>query len=151
MSPLSLVPVFPWRCWALPFTVPAQSYILFDDEIIGALIDSATKITLIDWGRLPLRLNLFFQLWEPSLSLHAHWVTLQSKLTVPSAWLECIILINAFPSFLTSSLISNEFWKVARRFYTGAVCCIVCSLSETISFRSLRLHSSTCACINLHV
>ena len=36
--------------------------ILFDDAIIGALIDSATEITLIDPVRLPLCLNLFFQL-----------------------------------------------------------------------------------------
>lgn len=36
--------------------------ILFGDAMIWALIDSATEITLIDWGELPLRLNLFFQL-----------------------------------------------------------------------------------------
>lgn len=34
--------------------------IAFDDAIIGALIDSATEITLIDRDRLPLRLIYSF-------------------------------------------------------------------------------------------
>lgn len=35
--------------------------ILFDDTIIGALIDAATEITLINLGMPPLCLNLFLQ------------------------------------------------------------------------------------------
>ncbi len=43
-------------------SVDALGGILCHDAIIGALIDSATEITLIDWSALPLSLNLFFQL-----------------------------------------------------------------------------------------
>ena len=47
------------------------SGILLDGAIIDALIDSEREFNLIDWGKLPLHLNLFFQLREPIQHPHA--------------------------------------------------------------------------------
>lgn len=78
MSPLSLIFCMSlellrvtFHCTSSDLLFKEQHYIrstdhpggiLFGDAMIGTLIDSAIEISLIDWGKLLLRLNLFSQL-----------------------------------------------------------------------------------------